>query len=228
MRGLLLRLLQRLQLGKLLLRVDAREDGLALVHHGVVAQHAEDGGAVPGAAVLSCADAGEDLLAALGHERREQHRADAHGLQQVVHHGCQAVAVGFVLGQHPGRRLVDILVGAGDDTEDLLQAVLELELLHLGFIAAAQRACHGLELIVHRLGHIAPGQRAAEVLFDHRSRAGDEVAQVVGKVNVDGVDQQLVGEVAVAAKREGAQQEEAQRIHAEALGQQVGIDHVAL
>ena len=38
------------------------------------------------------------------------------------------------------------------------------------------------------------GQLAAEELGDHGAGARDQVAQVVGKVGVDGVDQQLIGE----------------------------------
>ena len=55
-----------------------------------------------------------------------------------------------------------------------------------------------------------------------------QVAQVVGQVGVDAADEGLVGEVAVGAEGELPQQEVAQGVHPVALGQQVGVHHVAL
>ena len=102
-------------------------------------------------------------------------------------------------------------------------------MLHLVLIFADQGAGHGDELIIHRrVLLLLRGQGAAEVLLHHGDGPGDEVAQVIGQVRVDGIDQQLVGEVADAAEGERAQQEEAQRINAVALGQQIGIDDIAL
>ena len=63
----------------------------------------------------------------------------------------------------------------------------------------------------------------AEDLFGQ----GDVQAHAEGGPD-DGLDQQLVGEVAVGAEGEGAQQEEAQGVHAELLRQQIGVHHVAL
>ena len=227
-RGLLLRLLNGLQLGERLFHVDAREDGLALVDGDACAQAAPFGGAVPIATVCRRANLREDLLAGGGNERREQDGADADGLEEVVHHTGKARAVGLVLGEHPRRGLVDILVRTLNDLEDGLQTVLELELLHLGLVLAAQGGgCRdeiGVELTLGALD----GQRAAEILLDHGGCAGDEVAEVVGKIDVDGVDEQLIAEIAVGAEREGTQQEETQRVHAEALGKHIGIDDIAL
>ena len=60
------------------------------------------------------------------------------------------------------------------------------------------------------------GERPAEIFFRPSPSCGDEVAEIVGQIDVDGVDEQLVGEIAVGAEGERAQQEEAQRIDAEA------------
>ena len=69
---------------------------------------------------------------------------------------------------------------------------------------------------------------AVKVLLHHGDRPADQVAQVVGQIHVDAGDQALIGEVAVGAEGEGPQHEEPQRVHAVALGQQIGIHHVAL
>ena len=134
-----------------------------------------------------------------------------------------------VLGQHPGGVLVDILVGAGNDLEHLRQSVLEGVLLHLLLVLIPQRGHHGDQLgILFHVRRLYRGQALAEVLLRHGHGPGDQIAQIVGKVYVDGVDQRLVGEIAVGAEGEGAQQEEAQGVHAEALCQNVGVHHVAL
>ena len=226
--GALLRGLELLELGQRLGRVDAREDGLALVDGHGLRELAPGVGSLPGADVGACADLCEDLAAGFRDERQQQRRTDADGLEQVIHDGGQPRLVRLVLGKGPGHGLVDILVGALDALEDLLQAVLELELLHLRLIPVTQAREHGDERLVGLAGLTCLGQRAAEVLFGHRRRAGDEIAEIVGKVNVDRIDQQLVGEVAVGAEGERAQQEEAQRVHTEFFRQQIRVDDVAL
>ena len=227
-RGLFLRCLDLLQLGQRLFRVDAGEDGLALVDGHICGQDAPRSGSIPRRDGRIRADLREDPLTGLRRDREQQRRADTHGLEQVIHDGGQTGLFALVLRELPRSRLVDILVRALDALERLVEAVLKLELVHLGLIAAAQTGQQLDERVVLRPGLALRRERAAEVFLNHRRRPGDEVAKVVGEVDVDRVDQQLVGEVAVGAERERAQQEEAQRVHAEALGQHIGIDDVAL
>ena len=189
---------------------------------------APDVRSVPCDDVGACTDLREDLFARGRDERQQERSADADGLEQVIHDGSKPRAVGFVLGEGPRHCLVDILVGALDALEDLVERVLELEFLHLRLIALTQAGEHRNKRLVGFAGLARLGQRAAKILLDHRRRAGDEVAEVVGKINIDGVDQQLVGEVAVGTERERAQQEEAQRINAELFRQNIRIDDVAL
>ena len=105
---------------------------------------------------------------------------------------------------------------------------MQLELVHLRGVLIAHGLYHTDKLIVHRVSFALRGDAAAEVLLDHGRGAADEVAEVVCEVGIDGADEQLIGEVAVGAEGEGAQQEEAQRIDAEHIRQHVGIDDVAL
>ena len=213
-----------LELGHRLVHVEAREERLALVDADLAGERAIDG-VVPAAAVL-CADLPEGLVAALGDKGRETDQAHTQRLDEVVHDLSQAGLVCLVLRQDPGRRLVDVLVGALDAAEHLFKRHMRLIDIHLPGIALRQGTDHALELLVHLLGLALGGQDAAEVLLDHRRRAGDKVAQVVCEVGVDRGDQKLVGERAVRAEGEGAQQEEAQRVHAKLLREDVGIDDV--
>ncbi len=75
--------------------------------------------------------------------------------------------------------------------------------------------------IVLSLSLNAPGvrQHAAELLADHRQRALRQVAEVVGEVRVDAVDDRLVAVVAVLAERHLAQEEIAELIDAVGVGQ---------
>ena len=145
----------------------------------------------------------------------------------------QPGAVGVhILGQGPGHGLVNVLVGPLDDLKDLVQGLVGGAGVHVGFIAVPQAGGQGDEFGVVGLGGVpglAPGgEGAPEVLLHHGGGAADQVAQVVGQVHVDGVDEQLVGEVPVGAEGEGAHEEEAQSVHPELLCQDVGVHHVAL
>ena len=217
-----------LQLSQLLCGINAGEDVLALVQGGVGRQGAEGGGAVPRLAVGGHIQLGKNLLAGVGHERLQQHGADAQRFGQIVQHAGQT-GLGFLaLGQHPRCRGVDILVGVVDDLEHISQRILEGIGLHVGLIAGAQGS--GLLDQGSVLGAfgLLGRQLAAKVLVGHGGGAAQQVAEVVGQIHIDAVDQQLIGEVAVRAEREVAQQEVAQRIGAVALGQQVGVNDIAL
>ena len=226
--GLLLCLLDRLELLNRLGRIDTRENGLALVYRHGFRELAPRLCRIPGGDIFRCADLCKNLLARIGHERQQQRRADTHGFEQVIHDGCQTRAVSLVLGKRPRGIFVDILVGALDAAEYLIERVLELEFLHLRFITATQAGEHQDQLVVDVGKLPLCRQRTAEVLLHHRRCARDQVAQVVGKINVDGIDEQFVGEIAVGAERERAQQEEAQRVDTKHLSQHIRVYHIAL
>jgi len=226
--SLFLGLLHGVQLRQSLGGVDAGEEGLALGNRGGRIQMAPGFGALPGAAALAGTDLVKDLAAAVGHEGGQQDGADAHGLQQVIEDGGKAGLLALLLGQLPGGVLVDILIGPVNDLEDLLQAVLQLELVHLGLVAIPQAAGQLFQLTVGRVILAIFRQGAAKILLHHGAGTADQIAQVVGQVYIDGVNQQLVGEVAVGAEGEGTQQEEAQSVHTEHLRQDIGIHHIAL
>jgi hypothetical protein len=71
------------------------------------------------------------------------------------------------------------------------------------------------------------GTCASAVLRDHRQRALRKIAEVVGEIRIDAVDDRLVRIVAVLAERHLAQEEVAQLIDAVGIGQCEGVDHVA-
>ena len=177
---------------------------------------------------LGRADLRGELFHALGHKGPEERAAHAQRFKQIIEHARETRLLGFVLREHPGGCLVDVLVGAGDHAEHLRESVLHLEFLHLRGVPAAKSGKHLQKLRVLRPRLLRFRQRAAEVFAGHGGRAGEKVAEIVCEIGVDGGDEKLVGEAAVRAEGEAAQQEEAQRVHAVALGEHVGIDDVAL
>ena len=218
---------QLFQSSQLLLHVDSGEQGRAGNRSHIRRQHAEFIQAVPihGRTAQTAAD----FRSGVRHEGGQQACADPHGFQQIIQNPCQPGFVCLLLCQHPGSVLVDILVGTGDDLEDFRQRILEGKLLHLLLISIPKAGGHSQQLGIQFGVLLLPSRQSlAEVFQRHGNRTGHQIAQIVGKIHIDGVDQQLIGEVAVGAKGEGAQQEEPQGIHAEPLRQNVGIHHIAL
>ena len=214
-----------LQVGDLLCHVDAGEQRLALVD-GVALLNAVSG--------LLHVDSGSvqtQLLHHLGsgggQVSVQQDAGHAQSLAQVVQHALKALPVGLILGQSPGCGLVDILVGALDDGEDLHQSLRDGQVIHVCRDLAQQFAGHGLQLGVDGLGAGHFVDSAAEVLLTHGDGAAQQVAKVVCKVAVDAVDQGLVGEHAVVAEGDLTQQEVADGIHAVAVAQDHRVHHVA-
>ena len=70
------------------------------------------------------------------------------------------------------------------------------------------------------------GHAGVEVLVHHRQRALRQVAQLVGQIGVDPVDDALFAVAAVLAERHLAQQEIAHLIDAEAVDQRHRVDDV--
>ena len=71
------------------------------------------------------------------------------------------------------------------------------------------------------------GTRAVALLGDHRQRALRQIAEIVGEIGVDAVDDRLVIVAAVLAERDLAQEEVAHLIDAVLLGEIERIDDVA-
>ena len=72
-----------------------------------------------------------DLFRRFGHKGLQQGRGDLYARRQVVQHGRKPALFRLVFGEHPGRRLVDILVAAAQEREDLPQRVRNFEFVHL-------------------------------------------------------------------------------------------------
>ena len=214
-----------LEIGDLLRHVDAREQRFALVHGVAAADHA---GRLLAQQAVQLVGVDAELLGHLGRGVGQvglQQRGDQlQRAAQVEQHLVEPRPVGLVLGQHPGRGLVDVLVGALHQLKDVGQRGGHIQRLHVGVHAGGQVGHQaGQRFVDGRVLH-----RAAEVFLTHRDRAGEQVAQVVGQVGVDAVDQRFVGERAVVAERHFAQQEVAHGVHAVAVAQLDGVDDVAL
>ena len=72
------------------------------------------------------ADLLKDFLGSLGSDRPDEHRKDAAALGQVVKHLVELVGLILLLGQLEWRGLLDVLVGAIDQSPDANQRSLNL------------------------------------------------------------------------------------------------------
>ena len=214
-----------LQVGDLLGHINAGEQGIALVD-GVGLLHA-----VSSLAQVDVGSGQAQLIHHLGsgggQVSVQQDACHTQCLAQVVEHALQTGLVGLILGQSPGSGLVDILVGALDHGKDLHQGLRNGQVIHVCSDLAQQLIDHGLQLRVDGLGASGLVDRAAEVFLAHGNGAAEQVAQVVGQVAVDAVDQGLVGEHAVVAKGNLTQQEVADGVHAVAVTQDHRVHNVA-
>ena len=68
----------------------------------------------------------EDLLGSFGGDRPDEYREDAAALGQIVEHFVQPVGLILLLGQLEWRGLLDVLVGAIDQSPDANQRSLNL------------------------------------------------------------------------------------------------------
>ncbi len=167
----------------------------------------------------------EQLAGRGRHERLAQDADLAEHLGGDVEHGALPRRIG--LGQRPGRLAREIAVGVGDHRPDRVEHLVKLLRLHV----LARRADHvvgrrqnGLVGVAERAGL---RQHAAQLLVDHGQRALRQIAEIVGEVGVDAVDDRLVAVVAVLAERHLAQEEIAELIDAVGVGHRERIDHVA-
>ena len=76
-------------------------------------------------------------------------------------------------------------------------------------------------------GPPAGGPRRRAGVHDQRGRARDQVAEVVGQIGVEPLDERLLGEVGVEAERHLAQDEVAEGVVAVLVGERERLDDVA-
>ena len=99
--------------------------------------------------------------------------------------------------------------------------------IHMGGIGISDGTDERKQLVIDGVSFPFRRKRSAKVFLHHGRCAGNQVAQVIGEIHIDGVDQQLVGEIAVRPEGEGSHEEEAERIHTELLGEHIRIHHIA-
>ena len=215
--------------GQFLFDVQPREQRRALLHHRASGQRAEFAQALPGHQCgIGYADLLKDARRRAGHGGRDQNGDGAHALGQVIHHRRQARLALLALAEDPGLGDIDIAVAIADQLPDFAQRQRELKGVHVLFHQRGQGLTMLAQLGVRLLFLAGRGQHAAKVLFDHGHRAADQVAQVVRQIGIDAAQDGFQRAVAIRAKGHFAQQVIAQRVHAIALHNRLGIHHIAL
>ena len=157
------------------------------------------------------------------------HRRDGlgelpNGGDERAEHRGHALRIG--LAQRPGRRSVDIGIAGEDRRHPGLQPSRESERSkRFGQLGAGVVDPCEQRRVLRRL---ARGRKnAVQILEDHRQRALGEVAEAVGQLGIDPVDDRLGAVAAVLPEGDFAQQEIAQRVDPEALRQLQRVDDIA-
>src|SRR2546425_8482633 len=150
-------------------------------------------------------------------------------LGRVVEHGVEPWLVFRLLGEGPGRTLVDVLIADLDKAPDGFQRPVELQTPEMRLDCRQDLDGCPLQLLVqiglHRLlrfRHDASGEP-----LDHGQAAVQEVAEIVRQIRIDPADQGLSGKISILPERHLTQQEVAERIHAEFVHDGVRVYHIS-
>ena len=227
---LVLLLLLRLNLLDLrldLLPIDAREQNLGRIGHLCAACIQAEFRKIVVVAKLPgklCCDA----VRRLGQEALKKRCADQNRLGQVVQNLRKAVLLGLVLRKRPRRRLVDILVAALKQRENLRDCVRHAKVVHLRRHTSRRAGDNGLEIVVNLLRHAGLSHNAVKILVAHGDRAVHEISERVCKVGVGALRHKLPRDYAVVIVRHLVKHEISRRVHTEDVDQIVCVDDVAL
>ena len=129
---------------------------------------------------------------------------------------------GSVLASAQGASRGEITVGVGHHRPDRIEHLVQLLRLHVFARDADHGVGGGQDGLVGRGELARRRQHAAERLSHHRQRALRQIAEIVGEIGIDAVDDRLVIVIAVLAERHFAQKEIAQRIDAIGIRQRSG------
>ena len=143
-----------------------------------------------------------DLGRRLRHERHDQVGGQPDGLDQVVHHCLKAFSLVRLLGEHPGRGLLDVLIAAIDRLPDQVEGRRKIHGFHV-FVETADGALEGGPQLLVQRHHVAVRGRhfAVEVALQHRQRPVDKVSEVVGQVGIEPVGHRLPADVTITVER---------------------------
>ena len=103
-----------------------------------------------------------------------------------------------------------------------------MEAIHAFLVAPAQGGCHSHQVLIQTLGLALGGNGAVEIFLHHSGSPGKQIAQIIGQVVIDAVDQGFVGEKAVGAEGNLPQKEISDGVHAVAVAEDHRVYHIAL
>ena len=215
-----------LHLGRDLLPIEARKEGLVFFGDLIAARVRPERIALF-QRLQGRVEVRGDLSRRLGQEGRKQARARQDALGEVVEDGRKAVLLRLVLAERPGHRLVDVLVGAAEDEEELVEGVGDAEVLHARLHLFSRACDDGFELLIDGLRNARVAHNAVKILARHGEGAAHEIAKRVGKVGIDALGDELPGDGAVAFVGHLVEHEVTHGVHAEHGGKVVRIDDVA-
>ena len=152
----------------------------------------------------------------------------ARGFDQHGQHLVEARGLRRIFGQFPRCGTLHEPVGRGDQLPRGLKRAVHLAAFHRDVetprrLGAERFQRHGVFGLVGRRG----GQRSPAVAASHTDRAVDQVPEVVGQIGMVTGAQAFLVEIGVLTGGNVAHQVVTKRFRPVAVGQRVGIDHIA-
>ena len=154
------------------------------------------------------------------HDGPQQHGSDAHGFGDLEEHLVETARIARLLRQRPRGRLRDELIGGVNDLKGRRRAVMQREAVHGDPVPRERRVGH--------LGQPPPpagrDEARPSVLLSHGCQPADEIAEVVGQVDVVTLLVALPREVAIPTVCDFLYEVQTQRIGSEPVRHVGGIE----
>ena len=187
----------------------------------------------------------QDLPAGIRHKGFQKLGADRDGFHQVVKNLAQAVLLQGIIAlcEHPGSSLVDILVAALKEPEDLGDRVRDPQLSHLLRDSLRSPENQILQILIDAaglsladdagrrdlfIGNAGIPDNTAEVFVRHGDRPVHQIAKRICQIGIEPLHTQIPGDHTVIFKRHLMQDKAAYRVHAEKIGKLIRVQDIAL
>ncbi len=127
----------------------------------------------------------------------------------------------------PGFSFINVLVGSADQSPNGRQGSVDLQPIYMAIDISRSGSSQLLQVLLKLCQSPGLGYDSLPIAADHGYTAVKQVAQVIGQIRINSVNQGSAGEVAVLSKRHLPQEEVPDSIHPKLIGQLQGIYHIA-
>ena len=182
---------------------------------------------------LSISELCEDLFRCLRHEGFQNSCSRLDTLNQIVKYGLQTVSLSLVLCKCPWHRLINVLVAAFEEVEDLGNRICHTQILHFCICLLRHIFRNSLQICIYsllflRISNTFICYHASKILIGHGNRSVYQISQCICKVRVHTLNHQFPGNHTIIFKRHLVKHEITHCIHTKEIYQLISIQYIAL